>query len=631
MILYKNTVSAFQADVDDNIITGRIADQFRSKLGFVPGEAEQRSWQNSLFHVAPILRSAKIPDDAGVLIEYRIPSTSKRIDFIVAGHDQQGRSNFVVMELKQWGTARPTSKECVVESFVGGAIRELAHPSYQAWSYAQFLRDMNDAVSDGDLGCTSCAYLHNYPAARPVEPLRGLQYEEIVRHSPIFFMDETEQLRAFLHRLVGRGDGMGILLRIEEGRLKPSRKLIDFVAGLFQNNQVFTLLDDQKVAFESILSLVGTANPAHKKTIIVEGGPGTGKSVVALNVLRRILGKGQGTIFVTPNAAFRSVLERQLAGVRTLDNLRLNSIFKGSGQFYGAPSNSLDLIVVDEAHRLKNGSAYMYQGQNQVEDIIKASVNNVFFIDDGQQVRPSDIGSRLEIERLAHKYRSQVHRYTLEAQFRCAGAEGFIKWMEHALQIEGSVGNANATWWDREAFDFQLFQDPKALVQEVKAKEAAGMKARVVAGYAWPWTSAGKGNDDAQVPDVRITEWGFEMPWNSRKIGDPWALRPSGLSEVGCIHTSQGLEFDYVGVLIGNDLRYDAESGKLVVSVEDYYDSEGKKGLREAPDRVLAYIKNIYRVLVSRGMKGCYVYCRDPALHSYLSQSLQRIGSCSDE
>ncbi len=631
MILYKNTVSAFQADVDDNIITGRIADQFRLKMGFVPGEAEQRSWQNSLFHVAPILRSAKIPDDAGVLIEYRIPSTSKRIDFIVAGHDQNGGSNFVVMELKQWETARATPKESVVESFVGGAVRELAHPSYQAWSYAQFLRDMNDAVANGNLGCTSCAYLHNYPAAKPIEPLRGLQYEEIVRRSPIFFMDETEQLRAFLQRLVGRGEGMGILLRIEEGRLKPSRKLIDFVAGLFQNNQVFTLLDDQKVAFESILSLVSTANPTHKQTIIVEGGPGTGKSVVALNVLRQVLSRGQGTVFVTPNAAFRSVLERQLAGVRTLDNLRLNSIFKGSGQFYGAPSNSLDLIVVDEAHRLKNGSAYMYQGQNQAEDIIKASVNNVFFIDDGQQVRPSDIGSRMEIERLSRIYHSEVHHYVLEAQFRCAGTEGFIKWMEHLLQIEGAVGNANATWWDRDAFDFKLFENPNELYQAIKAKEAAGVNARVIAGYAWPWTSERQGNGDAQIPDVRIAEWGFEMPWNSRKTGDPWALRPSGLLEVGCIHTSQGLEFDYVGVLIGNDLRYDSRSGKLVVSVDDYYDSEGKKGLKEAPERVLVYIKNIYRILISRGMKGCYVYCRDPALHSYLSQSLQRIGPYSDK
>lgn len=145
----------------------------------------------------------------------------------------------------------------------------------------------------------------------------------------------------------------------------------------------------------------------------------------------------------------------------------------------------------------------------------------------------------------------------------------------------------------------------------------------MLAGYAWKWTPE-KENPDANVPDVDIPEFGFARPWNSRHDQYSWAINDSGQHQVGCIHTSQGLEFDYIGVIIGRDLQYDPETHELVGDYNNYYDSTGKKGLKDNPDRLTKYIKDIYRVLLSRGMKGCAVFCCDENLRAYFKKCFQK-------
>jgi len=617
MIIYQNDVIGFRTAVESNRIAKDIAQQFRDKYGREAVEPEKRSWNNSLRFMETVLRLAAIPDDGGVLIEYNIPSTSKRIDFVLSGHDDKGNANFVIVELKQWDKADATEKEDIVVAYTGGGLREVSHPSYQAYSYKKYLMDMNEAVYKKSLNPFSCAYLHNFSKRDP-EPLLNPQYQDIVTDTPVYFAEDADKLKRFLQKYVGKGMGREILYQIESGKIRPSRKFVEYVSSMFKGNEVYTLLDEQKVAYSNIIHCATTATD--KTTIIVNGGPGTGKSVVAMNAFANLLECGKNIKFVAPNASFRTTIVSMLAKNTKHGTKRLNALFSGSASFYDACPNEFDVLIVDEAHRLKKKGAYMYKGTSQVEDVIKSSLVNVFFIDDNQRIRPDDEGTVGTIRRLAEKHNSKVMEVELVAQFRCAGAEGFLNWVDHNLQIQDT---ANFDGWDGDAFEFSFVDDPHSLNAKIIEKCSQGYKARLLAGFAWPWTSESDGNPNAEVNDVVIEEHDFSMPWNSRRDQYSWAIDETKQNQIGCVHTSQGLEFDYVGVIIGNDLRYNPLTKEIYASYGDYYDSTGKKGLKENPVELTKLVKNIYKVLLSRGMKGCFLYCRDKNLQDYLRGRLK--------
>jgi DUF2075 family protein len=605
--------------VDNNKITMEIENAFINTLGKKPNIAERRAWNNSMQFMERIIRNSKVAHDCGILIEFNIPSTSKRIDFIIAGHDENNNQNFVIIELKQWDDAQATDKEDLVVAYIGGNKREVPHPSYQAWSYKQFLYDMNEAVYMNNLQGYTCAYLHNYRESNP-EPLKMSQYKGLIREAPLFFSDDNHKLQEFLYKHVGRGNGMHLLYQIENGKIRPSKKLIEHVDSLFKGNSNFILLDEQKVAYETIISLAKKQDT--KRTIIIQGGPGTGKSVISMNSLGELLKNKLNVKFVAPNASFRNVMIEMLAKQNPRGKARIKSLFAGSGQFYNSQANLFDVIIVDEAHRLKGKGAYQYQGENQIEDIIKASWINVFFIDDTQRIRPDDIGSVAEIRSIAEKYSSEVYELKLVAQFRCSGAQGFINWVDDTLQIR-ETGNFNG--WDKEAFEFEILDTPDEVYEKIKKKVEAGYNARMLAGYAWPWTKGEDGNQNGEVPDVIIEEHGFKMPWNGRSISQTWAIHEDGVNQIGCVHTSQGLEFDYVGVIIGNDLKFNPDTMELYADYGEYKDSQGKKGLKNNRRKLTELVKNVYKILLSRGMKGCYVFCRDQNLQTYLKKRLSNI------
>lgn len=618
MIIYKNSAGQFRNEVDMNLIADQIVNRYETVYGRRAHHAEVRAWNNSMRYMETVLRRSGVPDDCGVLIEYNIPSTSKRIDFVITGRDEEDQDNFVIVELKQWETAEATTKEDVVRSFVGGAMRDVTHPSYQAQSYLNYMSDMNEAVYDGNIRMSACAYLHNYSKQDP-EPLLSPQYQDILDTSPVFFKNDTDKLQSFIKRYVGQGNGLGILFEIDNGRIAPSKKFVEYVSDLFDGREIYTLLDEQKVAYSSIVDIALHAE--EKTTIIINGGPGTGKSVVAMNAFVKLLQSNLNLQFVAPNASFRSTLTDMLASGRGRTKKRLNALFSGSSKFVDAIPNEFDVLICDEAHRLKKRGAYMYRGLSQVEDIIRAAKVSVFFVDDHQMVRPDDEGSTARIRDAAEKFGSRIETVKLEAQFRCSGAEGFMNWVDHTLMLSDT---ANFDGWDEESFEFKLVDNPNELKSLIDVKAESGAKARLLAGYAWPWTTDKAGNKNAEVSDIVIDEYNFAMPWNSRTQPHTWAVDPDKADQIGCIHTSQGLEFDYVGVIIGYDLRYDPENKTLYSNYQEYYDSTGKKGLKNNPDELNRLIRNIYRVLMSRGMKGCYVYCRDEHLQAYFASRLGR-------
>ena len=617
MILYSSNAIDFRNSVDNNTIVERIEDSYTKAFGKRPAVAEKRAWNNSMRFMESIVRNSNVADDCGVLIEFTVPATSKRVDFIISGQNEKKEKNFVIVELKQWDEAEATDREDVVVAFVGGRHRDMAHPSYQACSYKQMLDDMNTAIQINSLHSYACSYLHNYNEKSP-EPLKSQQYADIIDITPIFLKRDTEKLQNFISMYVSKGNGMDILYQIENGEIKPSKKLIECVASVFQGNKEFLLLDEQLVAYSTILNYAKQTDI--KRTIIVKGGPGTGKSVVSMNAFGQLLQYGMNVRFVAPNAAFRNVvLEYLIVNAARNDKGRIRNLFSGSAQFINKQPDLFDVLVVDEAHRLKGAGAYQYQGENQVEDIIRASRVNVFFIDDSQRVRPEDIGSVNEIKRVAESLHSEIYEIALNAQFRCVGAEGYVNWLDSVLQIR-ETGNFNG--WDKQSFEFRVVDNPNKLKQLIIEKNQSGLNARLLAGFAWDWTDEKRGNRHGGIDDVVIPEYGFSMPWNSRANRELWAIRSEGLKQIGCIHTSQGLEFDYVGVIIGSDLTFDPDRKSLIASYDDYKDRPGKKGLRYKNRELTELICNIYKTLMSRGMKGCYIFCVDKNLQEHFIERL---------
>lgn len=614
MILFQGTAKEFVDITESNRIIPILEAVFKEKLGRKLPPAEVGAYTNSLPYMGRVVRRSGIADDCGVLVEYVIPLTSNRIDFLVAGEDEDGNKNFVIFELKQWQSAEATDSNGVVRTFVGGSIRETTHPSYQANSYKLFLSDFNENIADGSIQAYACACLHNYAQKDP-EPLTESQYSKIVKEAPIYFRDDQEKIERFLLKYVSKGKGTDILYKIESGKIKPTKKLIEHVSELFKGNQQFVLLDEQKVAFEKACSIARDINT--KSVVIIKGGPGTGKSVISVNLLGQLLKDELNAIFVAPNSSFRDVMKKRLAQEHSA--IRIGNLFKGSGGFVIADPNTFDAVIVDEVHRLKKKGAYMYKGENQVEDIIRVSKTSIFFIDDDQAIRPEDVGSVNELKRLALDYRAEVYEIELTAQFRCSGAEGYINWINNTLQIKDT---ANFDGWDKGDYDFKIFNDPNELREAIKSKDNEGYSARILAGYAWNWTSADEGNANGEILDVGIPEFDFRMPWNSRKVGTTWAVDQSGINQVGCIHTSQGLEFDYVGVIVGDDLSFDVKTLSYITRYDNYKDVLGKRGLKDNPAELNRLVRNIYKVLMTRGMKGCYVYFMDKEVERFFRERL---------
>jgi hypothetical protein len=362
MIVYSSTKSAFLDDVLGNVIKDKIVMALKTRLGHGVGQAEINSYQNSMMYMNLVLADQGIPDDVKISIEYRIPQTSKRIDFIITGLDVENKSAAIIIELKQWSNVELTTMDAVVRTYVGGAIREVSHPSYQAWSYAALLQDFNSEVQDKEIALIPCAYLHNYEEDGIIN---NDFYTEYIDKAPLFLKDDAIKLRDFIKKYIKHGDDKDIMFQIDHGRIRPSKNLADKLSSLLQGNQEFVMIDDQKIVYETALRLARESNAQDKNVLIIEGGPGTGKSVVAINLLVALTNRGQVAQYVTKNAAPRAVYESKLA--KTMKKTQITNLFSGSGAFTDTEKNLFDTLIVDEAHRL-NAKSGMFQnlGENQI-------------------------------------------------------------------------------------------------------------------------------------------------------------------------------------------------------------------------------------------------------------------------
>ena len=619
MIVYEDSKRCFVEDIKSNCIADKITAKIRERGINAGHEREYISWQNSLQFMRNIVDDNDIDDEVRIAIEYNIPLTSKRVDFIICGADANNNDNVVVVELKQWQKAEVVADDMhyCVKTFVGRNNRIVCHPSYQAYSYACFIRNYSQKVLDDGINLIPCAYLHNYDPDFK-QTLSNSIYKEWVSEAPFFIRNETEQFSAFVKKYVTRRSSNGDLLyEIDHGRLKPTKTLQDSLASMVKGNKEFMLLDEQAVCYDMCLKTMAKCKEDGKKrTIVIQGGPGTGKSVLAVNLLMEFINKSLNTCYATKNSAPREAFLSLLTHSDAKKQVNIRQLFRSPFGLSNVPDNTYDCLIVDEAHRLVKKMYGDWNGENQVKECISASLLSIFLLDEDQAVTVNDIGSIAEISKWCRELNSTLKmpaEAKLVSQFRCNGSDAYIQFIDDILQrTEESV---TVSLYELN-FDFRIFDSAIELREALREKNAINNKSRMVAGYCYDWNvKHGRGDYDIMLPD------GFKAKWNLEK-DKIWAINPNSFEEVGCIHTAQGLEFDYVGVLIGKDLKYDSTSGRIITDKQAISKDDKSSGIRSCKNEniVRKLILNTYKTLLTRGQKGCYVYCEDKSLAEYIKK-----------
>lgn len=623
MLVYEGIKSGFIDDVDLGIIADKIRNKYIEVVKRRPSVPEFNSWKNSMQYMRGVLSDSEIPSNTGIAIEYNIPPTGCRIDFMMSGYNKD-KSNVVIIELKQWDKAIEVGQMdgiYKVNTYTGGGMRDVNHPSYQAMTYANLIKDYNESVQLKDINVVPCAYLHNY-YFEDDDTLLSNNYKEYTDKAPLFGHNDVIKLRDFIKKYIESGDDGSILYEIDHGRIRPSKMLQDSLRNMLKGNREFYMIDNQKIVYEYALrNAIDTVSRNEKNVMIVRGGPGTGKSVLAVNLLVELNNRNMTCFYVTKNAAPRSVYSSKLRGDFT--QTYINHLFQGSGSFIDEERNKLDCLVVDEAHRL-NAKSGMFQnkGENQIKEIINAAKFSVFFIDENQKVTLKDIGSEDLIRKFANELGAGIYTFDLDSQFRCNGSDGYLAWLDRVLEIRDTA-NFDIDGFD---YDFKVFDDPNEMRRAIEEKNSINNKSRIVAGYCWEWPT-GNTRKDTNYHEIKIPEKNFEISWNLDS-GEDFAIGSTSVNEAGCIHTVQGLEFDYVGVIIGEDLRY--ENGQIITDYTKRAKSDNSlKGINKiakengegkAKQMADSIIKNTYRTLMTRGMKGCYVYCTNKELLMYFKE-----------
>ena len=615
MIAYKAKKSEFLKDAP--VIEDKIRKGVKDKIGIdiKVDSSEYNSWKNSIgnamFHV---INNSTIPDDAEIAIEYQLSGQKMRIDFLVCGKNRDKKINIIVVELKQWSQIELGLLRDHITTFLGGRKVERQHPSYQANSYVISLRNFNPVFTANEIELSSCSYLHNCQESTII---KDNNFSHLLDKSPLFIKSEGNDLKKFIEDKIFYGDSNDLFTQIEESPIQISKSLSQNIGSMLKDNLDFALIDDQKSALEEIIFHRKTLKEGEKKVLIIEGGPGTGKSLIAINALVEFVKSGINARYVTNNSAPRKVYQAQLANKS--DIAEIDALFSGPDQFKDCDSETFDVVLVDEAHRLtSNWGFYKTKGESQVKAIIAASKMVVFFIDDLQKITWNDLGTVAEIEKWSKKFKINSQKRILNMQFRCAGSDSYINWVNHNLGLT-SLGEPINSF---DSFDFRIYDNPIKMKEQIFERNKENNRARIVAGYCWEWISKKNPN----INDIEIE--GLRMKWNL--ASDPtWILSPESVNQIGCIHTSQGLETDYVGVIIGPDLMY--RDGALKTFPENRAKSDQslrgwKKELSIDPDATLfktdQLIRNTYRALMTRGLKGCYLYSVDKETNDYLKNQL---------
>jgi len=605
------------ADAGPSLIEDLLA-EYMVHLGLGrPGGGERRSWRNSLPVLAGDLREAGL-GGVQVLMEHRLPLTSRRADVVLAGvHPRTGRASYVVVELKQWSRARRWEDSETLFDVDGARYRPVLHPGLQVDGYVDYLRDFVGVLADRPDSIRGAAYLHNAAEAN-VEDLRAAS---VGARSRLFTGQRRGDFIEFLQASFAPDSGVHAADELLSSRIAPSRQLLTVAADEIQNREQFVLLDEQRVAYELVLAAVRRAAHSDTKTVVVvTGGPGSGKSVIALSLLGELAREGRTVMHATGSRSFTQTL-RAVAGK---GSTRYRSLFAYFNSFMTSEKNTLDALILDEAHRLRVTSVNRYtrkeirdRARPQVDELFDVARVPVFLLDQYQVVRPGEMGSVDEIERHAAARRLPVEQVDLNAQYRSGGSAAYLDWV---LRLFGLRGDGPVPWVDEDSFVVEVVDSPDVLEARLREQLDRGMNARMTAGYCWPWSDPR--DDGTLVPDVHIDGW--SRPWNlrgDRAVGGAppsalWATAEGGFEQVGCVYTAQGFEYSWNGVILGPDLVWRTDRWVARRELNRDPDFRSTKTVDDATFDTL--VRHVYKVLLTRGMVGTVVYSTDPETREML-------------
>lgn len=608
-LLFRESASSVAARILEGSLALHLTENFRHLHGRNAGQAEERSWARSLPALVNALMDAGL-GDVEVLIEYSLPLTSKRADAVLAGvHPTTGEPSYVVVELKQWSAAYPEEDEpllCRIDAYPDAVL----NPIEQVRGYCEYLLAFNGALERLPEALAGVAFLHNATENR-IAGLRGVEED---RHGRLYTGDQRGAFLDFLRSRLAAKPGAQAADMLRDGRIRPSKQLMAVAAAEIRDREQFVLLAEQRVAYEKVMSAVRAAKRSnHKQVVVVTGGPGSGKSVVALSILGELYRRGVTALHATGSRSFTKTM-RKVAGARKPAVQQLFKFFNG---FTDAEPNDLDVLVCDEAHRLRKTSANRWTkaelrtGRPQVAELIDAARVPVFLLDQHQVVRPGEMGTRAEIQQAARAQGLDCTVVELDGQFRCGGSDAYEKWVVDLLGLEGGTP---VPWEPDGKLKLRTADSPQELEDFLLARRAEGYGARMSAGYCWKWTKKVTPGMTELPTDVVIGQWA--RPWNvygdRSVLGAPpshlWATDPDGFGQVGCVYTAQGFEYDWSGVIIGPDLVW--RTDRWIV---DRRASKDDIFTKATPDSEIdRLIRNTYKVLLTRGMVGTIIYSTDP-------------------
>lgn len=624
MIIYKATKKEFLDDWENERVIRKVSKSYEEKLGKSTYK-ESNSWNGSLPYLYLLLQDERIPADCGISLEHQIPNldSEKRIDVMITGKDANKNNVAIILELKQWTTVKqPSDKIGFIEMYNSRIKDKRVHPAFQAWSYSHLLQRYNNAIVENNIQIYSCSFLHNYEIEEN-DSLYDEKYEEFLRRSPIFVRGELGKIRKFIYEKISYGDDCETIDLIDKSEVSICRLLEMVKIDFTKETEKVILIDEQELIYEKALQMAEqSAIDNKKRVLIVKGGPGTGKSVLAMKLLTDAIMSPENKIkevnYVTPIQGQRKVYEYIM---KKSENFKpIVRKLKGSGSFIDSKKNTYDILIVDEAHRLKEKTENLFKvrGENQTKEIIKASKFSIFFIDDRQRITIKDKGSIDEILRMAKNENAEIEQCELTSQFRCNGSAGYVSWVEDVLEIRNT---ANHDGFDTNLnYKIEVVDNPNKMRRFIEKKNIKNNASRIVAGYCWD--SKKEARDDPEIHDIQIPKHKFSISWNLEN--ENWAIAEDSVKRAGCVYTCQGLDFEYIGVIIGNDLIY--RDGKVKVDYTKKAKTDSalrgikkmmKENKEEAEKIADEIIKNTYRILLTRGQRGCIIYCEDEALGDY--------------
>ncbi|PKR44094.1 DUF2075 domain-containing protein [Streptomyces sp. EAG2] len=630
-----------------------LAARWRHFRGTDASETERFAWAESLVSLADDLVAAgrgnveMVVECAATLDEETCPGDPRLIDVVLVGqHPERRVPSVQLVELKRWSTVTRVEQETADLLHVPGMKGPKKHPTLQlAASYEAFTSGRGPFQGE-DFECGGFAYLH----VATDESVRTLMDIDAPAgaYARVYTRDRRKQLLADLRKHFAPDGSASMAERMLRNMGLRNTPLLDAMIWSRGTDTVFTLRGRQKQVADQVLETASKVLPDLRRpalvpderrvVFLVTGGAGTGKSAIGLQIKGELEAQGRSVMYASGSRAFNGALQEHVG----FGDRQFRESFTYFSNFITPPDPPLDVLICDEAHRLRDRSTSQFRSREewgtgpQVDELLAASRLTVFFLDEGQSVRPNEVGTVELIEDAAARHRAVLVRYKLREQFRCGGSDAYVRWVRTLL---GVTDGEPDVWRPDGLMHIEVADTPEELEQIIRTEALAGASARMVAGYCWPWTKP-LGEQRRLEADVRIGAW--HRPWNADsdsfcENGAPpsriWSVHENGLDQIGCVYTAQGLEWDWCGVIMGDDMvrrdgawvfrrgkgrKADVPGVKRVAKPGSF---DPKVKPRSVDDEEFAkLIRHAYHVLLTRASRATVLYSTDEETRNYLKE-----------